>query len=176
MKWGGKLDYEVDYEVSLGYSQLQRKVPYTMFLLDTASGNLFGGRILGRNWNKSLKSFPPCYSQSPLLTVYYPTPPPTRAKVGLKLVCNVNIVYRNLKPDNSQDYAKKPHRNCTFMNSASGWRLQDGGIDSGYASITFFLDNCMCSHHIKIRPVVMGSGSCCWERDNFTKRPSLLHC
>ncbi len=26
-----------------------------------------GGRILGRKWDKSLKSFPPCYSQSPLL-------------------------------------------------------------------------------------------------------------
>ncbi len=26
-----------------------------------------GGRILGRNWDKSLQSFPPCYSQSPLL-------------------------------------------------------------------------------------------------------------
>ncbi len=24
------------------------------------------GRILGRNWDNSLKSFPPCYSQSPL--------------------------------------------------------------------------------------------------------------
>jgi hypothetical protein len=28
--------------------------------------------------------------------------------------------YRNLKPENSQDYAQKPQRNCTFMNSASG--------------------------------------------------------
>jgi hypothetical protein len=27
--------------------------------------------------------------------------------------------YRNLKPENSQDYAQKPQRNCTFMNSAS---------------------------------------------------------
>ncbi len=26
--------------------------------------------------------------------------------------------YRNLKPENSQYYAKKPSRNCTFMNSA----------------------------------------------------------
>ncbi len=30
------------------------------------------GRILGRNWVKGLKSFPPCYSQSPLLK----DPPP----------------------------------------------------------------------------------------------------
>ncbi len=34
------------------------------------------GRILGRNWDKSLKSFPPCYSQSPL-QMDLPPPPPT---------------------------------------------------------------------------------------------------
>jgi hypothetical protein len=28
--------------------------------------------------------------------------------------------YRNLKSENSQDYAQKPQRHCTFMNSASG--------------------------------------------------------
>jgi hypothetical protein len=28
--------------------------------------------------------------------------------------------YRNLKSENSQDYAQKPQRNCMFMNSASG--------------------------------------------------------
>jgi hypothetical protein len=49
------------------------------------------GRILGRNWGKSLRSFPPCYSQSPLLTDFTPPPPPP-SKNGLKLVCNVNIV------------------------------------------------------------------------------------
>ncbi len=37
----------------------------------------------------------------------------------LKLVCDVNIVYGNLKSENSQDYAQKPQRNCTFMNLAS---------------------------------------------------------
>jgi hypothetical protein len=60
------------------------------------------GRILGHYWDKSLKSFPPCYSQSPLLTDLPPLPP---SKSGLKLVCNVNIVYGNLKPEDSQDYA-----------------------------------------------------------------------
>jgi hypothetical protein len=35
-------------------------------------------------------------------------------------VCYVNIVYGNLKSENSQDYAQKPQRNCTFMNLASG--------------------------------------------------------
>ncbi len=34
------------------------------------------GVILGRNWDKSFKSFPPCYSQSPLLLR-----PPSWAKV-----------------------------------------------------------------------------------------------
>jgi hypothetical protein len=28
--------------------------------------------------------------------------------------------YRNLKSENSQDYAQKPQRDCKFMNSASG--------------------------------------------------------
>jgi hypothetical protein len=37
----------------------------------------------------------------------------------VKLVCNVNIVYGNLKSENSQDYAQKPQGNCTFMTSAS---------------------------------------------------------
>jgi hypothetical protein len=47
---------------------------------------------------KSLESFPPCYSQSPILTHFTPPPPhPPRAnsKSGLKLFCNVNIVYGN---------------------------------------------------------------------------------
>ncbi len=63
-------------------------------------------------------SFPPCYSQSPLLTDFTPPPPPLN-KSGLKLVYNVNFVYGNLKSENSQDYAQKPQRNCTLMNSVS---------------------------------------------------------
>jgi hypothetical protein len=38
------------------------------------------------------------------------------SKKGFKLVCNVNIVYGNLKSENSQDYAQKQQRNCPFMN------------------------------------------------------------
>ncbi len=34
------------------------------------------GRILGRNWGKSRKSFPPCYPQSTSLTDFTPSPPP----------------------------------------------------------------------------------------------------
>jgi hypothetical protein len=51
----------------------------------------------------SLKSFPPCYSQSPLITDFTPPPP---SNSGLKLVCNVNIVYGNLKSQNH--HAQKP--------------------------------------------------------------------
>ncbi len=56
-------------------------------------------RILGSNWDKSLKSFPPCYSQSPLLMVF------TQETSSLR---TLKIMPRNLP------------QNCTFMNSASG--------------------------------------------------------
>ncbi len=34
------------------------------------------------------------------------SPPPPLSKSSLKLVCNINLVYRNLKSENSQDYAR----------------------------------------------------------------------
>jgi hypothetical protein len=69
--------------------------------------------------DKSLKSFPPCYSGTPyriitviislrlLLTNFTPLPRPL-SKSGLKLVCNVNIAYKNLKYANSQVYQIMP--------------------------------------------------------------------
>ena len=54
------------------------------------------GRILGRKWDKSLKSFPPCYSVTST-NGFFSLPPPPLSKSGLKLVCNVNIVHGNLK-------------------------------------------------------------------------------
>ncbi len=60
-----------------------------------------------------------------LLAIQSPLPadftPPAPLESGLKLVCkcNVNIVFENLKSENSQDYAQKPERNFTVMNSAS---------------------------------------------------------
>ncbi len=48
---------------------------------------------------KVFKSFPPCYSQSYLPTDFTP---PALSKGSLKLVCNVNIVYGNLKSENFQ--------------------------------------------------------------------------
>ncbi len=75
-------------------------------------------RIRGRQWDKSLESFSPCYSQSPLLTDLLLLPPPP-SKRDLKMIFNGSIVYGNLKSENSQDYARKTHRNCTFMNSTS---------------------------------------------------------
>jgi hypothetical protein len=65
-------------------------------------------QILGRNWEKVRRGFPLAIQTLPPL-----------GKSGLKMICHVNIVYGNLKSDNSQDYAQKPQRNCTFMNAAS---------------------------------------------------------
>jgi hypothetical protein len=77
------------------------------------------GRILGRNWDKSLTSFPPCYSQSPLLTDF--TSPTPWSEVAR------NILYGNL---NSQ-------RNCAFMNSASGFL-----ISTNHNKTSFFWSHC----------------------------------
>ncbi len=77
------------------------------------------GAFLGRNLDKSLKNFSPCFSESPQQTYFTPPPlPPPPSKSGLKLVCNVSIV-QNLKSKNSQDYIQTPQWNYTFMNSAS---------------------------------------------------------
>ncbi len=76
---------------------------------------------------KVLRVFLLCYSQLPLLKDF--TPPPPR-KSDLKLACNV-------KPESSQDYAQKPQRNCTFMNSSSvlSWvHFYDKGIERVRAS------------------------------------------
>jgi hypothetical protein len=63
------------------------------------------GRILGRNWDTSLKIFPPCYSQSPLLMDLTP-PPPSQQKWFETGVCNVSIVKGNQTSENSQDYPR----------------------------------------------------------------------
>jgi len=47
------------------------------------------------------------------------TPPPPLGKV-FETGFNVNIVYGNLKHENSQDYSQKPQQNCMFMNLATG--------------------------------------------------------
>jgi hypothetical protein len=87
------------------------------FLKNTSS-KCFYDALRPNSWTflgQSLKRFPPCYSQSTLLTDFTPSPD----QKGFKTVCNVNIVYGNLKSENFQDYAQKPQRNCTFINSAS---------------------------------------------------------
>ncbi len=48
----------------------------------TVQYNVLRGRILGRNWDKSPKSFPPCYSQSPL-QMEFTTPEQKRFETGL---------------------------------------------------------------------------------------------
>jgi hypothetical protein len=47
------------------------------------------------------------------------TPPHPLEESGLILICNVNIVFGDLKFENSQDYAQKPQQMFMFMNSVS---------------------------------------------------------
>ncbi len=79
------------------------------------------GRILGRNWTKvlTLKNFPPCFSQSPLLTDFTPASHPLLK--WFATICNVNIVLvcGNFNSEDYRDNAQKPWRNSTFMNAAS---------------------------------------------------------
>jgi hypothetical protein len=108
---------------------------------------LTGGRIFGRNPDKSLQSFLPCYSQSPpqlwleisissnsrnllpFLQFSYCTVYTLQEKGGkpdrtpYPLPYALRNSYINLKSGNSHDYTQKPQRNCTFMNSASGWEI-----------------------------------------------------
>ncbi len=56
------------------------------------------------------------YSQSPLLTDFTTPPPPQQKWFEIGLQCK----QENRKFENSQDYAQKPQRNFTFMNSESG--------------------------------------------------------
>ncbi len=95
------------------------------------------GRILGRNPDKSLKSLPPCYSESPLqlyfevlflqthatsysfyssLTVYCKE---ERRKNWEKTIPPSHWFKKSIESESSQDYAQKPQRNCMFTNSAS---------------------------------------------------------
>jgi hypothetical protein len=76
---------------------------------------------------QSLKIFPPCYSQVTsaglpfsrvqfLYTVKERGKKPDRKPYSLPY--GSRNPYRNLKSENSQDYAQKPQRNCTFMKTS----------------------------------------------------------
>ncbi len=78
------------------------------------------GQILGRNWDKSLKSFPPCYSVTSANGFYSASP---LRKSGLKLVYNLNMVYGNIKSENSQDNAQIPQRHFTYNVHEFNFRL-----------------------------------------------------
>ncbi len=70
----------------------------------------------------------------------------------MKLVCNVNIVYRNQKHVNFQDYAQKPQRNCTFMNLASGEVVKHPKIINLRLLVVQFYHSCSnnrVNQHIK---------------------------
>ncbi len=88
----------------------------------------FQGRILGRNWDNILKIFPPCYSQSPLLTDLRTSPPPL-SKIVLKLVCNVRHCIRKphvwelsrLCPETSTKLYVHEFDFCTWSLTSSAW-------------------------------------------------------
>jgi hypothetical protein len=120
--------------------------------LTAHSQHIQRGRILGRNLDKS---FPPCYSQSPLqlcleisissyshnlLQFLQFSAKEKEGKPDRKpypLPSGLRNPIRNLKSENSQDYARKPYRNCTFMNSASGqnWFGKAGMWECEYFAI-----------------------------------------
>ncbi len=85
----------------------------------------FWGRILGQHPEKSLKSFPPCYSKSPLSRnlIYSNSRSPLTVSKKEKGGKPNPLPYglRHLKSENSHDYAQKPYWKCTFMSSASGF-------------------------------------------------------
>jgi hypothetical protein len=57
------LSFSTDAEFS---DEMKTKSIHAMFRDSIERTSLFRGRILGRKPDKNLKSFPPCYSQSPL--------------------------------------------------------------------------------------------------------------
>jgi hypothetical protein len=67
------------------------------------------------SWTKSRREF-----FSSLFTVIFTKPD----RKPYPLPCGLRNPYRNLKHENSQDYAWKPQRNCTFMNPASDDRKE----------------------------------------------------
>ncbi len=58
--------------------------------------------------------------------------------------------YRNLKPENSQDYAQKPQQNWTFMNSASLHTPE--------------LKPCICTYRINTVLASLGIWLCCFHK------------
>jgi hypothetical protein len=110
------------------------------YLMEIASGEPFQRpNFFDEIQTKSLKSFPPCYSKSPLcLEIFFLQ---THATSYIFFSAFLNTVkekggnlIKNYTPfpmvkkiqtetsclENSQEYSQKPQRNFTFMNSASG--------------------------------------------------------
>jgi hypothetical protein len=104
---------------------------------DTAPRTLSRGRILERNPDKSLKSFPPYYSQSPStalpfssnscnllqLTVSVKEKEGKPDRKPYPLPYGLRNPYRNLRSENSRDYAQKlyVHEFGFWVGSVLGW-------------------------------------------------------
>ncbi len=82
-----------------------------------------------------------------LLVIYshlYKDIPPPPPKSGLKLVCQVSIVYGNLKFENSQDYAQKSQRN--FIRLQNDARCFPSLL---FSSLSMTLSRCFSRLHLE---------------------------
>ncbi len=95
-----------------GYQEQEQEWDWDLKMLRSKNVSKTRGQILGCNWDNSFKNFPPCYSHCFYKRILLPPP---LSKSDLKLFCNVNNVYGNLKSEISQDYAQKSQLNSTFI-------------------------------------------------------------
>ncbi len=114
-------------EITTCFPFLIFSVPLS-FLCGEVLHSSYRGLILGRNWDKSL---PPSLLFTVTSTSGFYSPLGLPPPLGLKLVCNVNIVYKNLKSENSRNYAQKPQRNCTFINTDSVQNMEHIIVEAG---------------------------------------------
>jgi hypothetical protein len=94
-------------------------------------------------------------------------PPPSPEQKWFELVCNVNIVYRNLMSENFQDYAQKLQRHCRFVNSASGLFRSGSGLKLQFVwTLYFFLAVSLLALEIKDFlefPACYSKGTLAWD-------------
>jgi hypothetical protein len=95
---------------------LNRSFPNMSMVMKLQGQTIYDDYVQRPNsWTKVLRVFLGIHSHLYLRILL----PPHLSESGLKLVCNVNNVYRNRQSKDSQDHVQKPQRNCTFMNSAT---------------------------------------------------------
>ncbi len=80
------------------------------------------GRILGRNWDKSLKRFPPCYLHTVSLTPTSPTDFIPSSLSWAKVVWNWFVMYHCIRKPQVLEFLRlcpETSSNCTMLNYVS---------------------------------------------------------